>query len=137
MIFGISPSRAEMRDYHGLKVWSASRDLAIRIYMVTRDFPRTEVYGLTSQLRRAAVSIPANIAEGSGRRSDAEMRHFLSIAHGSATELECLLELCGGLKYLETDTVSTCTASVRSVRRMLNAFIRELKRRATRPQPNG
>jgi four helix bundle protein len=126
-----------MRDYHGLEVWCASRELAVRVYNITRSFPRAEIYGLTSQIRRAAISIAANIAEGSGRQSDAEMRHFLSIAHGSATELECLLELCEGLGYLHEEAMTEATATVRSVRRMLNAFIRELRSRASRPRPNG
>ena len=75
-----------MRDFRELKVWQTGHQLALEIYKVTATFPRTEVYGLTSQLRRAAVSIGANIAEGSARHSDPSMRQFLVIAHGSVAE---------------------------------------------------
>lgn len=80
-----------MGDFKDLRVWAMSRQLAASIYELTRNFPRSELYGLTSQMRRAAISIGANLAEGSGRHGDKELRRFVDIARGSATELEALL----------------------------------------------
>jgi four helix bundle protein len=77
-----------MEDFKNLKVWSKARGLTLAVYQGTRTFPKDEIYGLTSQIRRASASIGANIAEGCGRRSDPEMRRFVQIARGSANELE-------------------------------------------------
>lgn len=77
-----------MKDFKKLKAWEKSHQLTLAIYKVTRSFPKDELYGLTSQMRRASVSIPANIAEGCGRGSDAELARFCHIAMGSASELE-------------------------------------------------
>jgi four helix bundle protein len=76
-----------MEDFKQLKVWTKAHDLTLAIYQCTRTFPREEIYGLTSQIRRASASIGANIAEGCGRRSDPEMKRFVQIARGSANEL--------------------------------------------------
>jgi four helix bundle protein len=106
-----------MRDFRELKVWQVGHELALDVYKSTKAFPKTETYGLTSQLRRAAVSVGANIAEGSGRHSDAGMRQFLVIAHGSVTELQYLLLIATDLGYLESavatgfsDRTRTCAA---------------------------
>ena len=82
----------------GLKVWVKAHEVTLAIYQCTRNFPREEIYGLTSQMRRAAASIAANIAEGCGRRSDAELHRFLQIARGSARELEYHLLLARDLR---------------------------------------
>jgi four helix bundle protein len=77
-----------MHNYKQLKIWNRSIDLVVDIYKATADFPKEEKYGLISQMRRSAVSIPSNIAEGAGRNSDKEFGHFLTISHGSSYELE-------------------------------------------------
>ena len=92
-----------MEDFKNLKVWSKAHDLTSVIYKRTRTFPSDELYGLTSQIRRASASIGANIAEGCGRRSDAEMKRFVQIARGSANELEYHLLLTRDLQFLTPD----------------------------------
>lgn len=87
-----------MKDFRSLQVWEKAHRLALEIYKATQDFPREESYGLTSQLRRAAASIPTNIAEGCGRGSDRELAQFIQIAVGSASEVEYLLELSHDLE---------------------------------------
>ena len=89
-----------MEDFKDLKVWVKAYQLTLAVYQSTRAFPRDEVYGLTSQLRRASASIGANIAEGCGRRSDAEMKRFCQIARGSASEVEYHLILAKDLQFL-------------------------------------
>ncbi len=88
-----------MRDYKKIEAWKLADDLAVRVYEITRGFPKEELYGLTSQLRRAAVSVPANIAEGSARGSKKDYLHFLYIARASLTEVQYLLHLAGRLGY--------------------------------------
>jgi four helix bundle protein len=116
-----------MRDFRELKVWQVGHALALDIYKATSGFPRTEVYGLTAQLRRAAVSVGANIAEGSGRHSDAGMRQFLVIAHASVAEMQYLLLIAGDLGYLEPGIRDRLGERTQDLRRMLNGFIRRLK----------
>ncbi|MFH1778318.1 MAG: four helix bundle protein [Candidatus Omnitrophota bacterium] len=89
-----------MRDYKNIKVYQLADDLVIEIYKVTKNFSREELYGLTSQLRRAAVSVPANIAEGASRQHKKDYLHFLYIARGSLAETEYLLHLAHRLGYL-------------------------------------
>ncbi|TWU28224.1 four helix bundle protein [Bythopirellula polymerisocia] len=90
---------SDIRSHHDLKVWQLGMDLTEKIYTLTNSFPREEMYGLTSQLRRAASSIPANIAEGNGRDSTREYLHHLSFAVGSLCEVETFLQLSLRLKY--------------------------------------
>jgi four helix bundle protein len=116
-----------MQDFRRLKVWAAGHTLTLDIYKVTQGFPKAEVYGLTSQLRRASVSVPTNIAEGSARLSDAGTRYFLEIALGSATEVEYLLLLAGDLGLITAATQSDFTERTEALRKMLNAFIRRLR----------
>ena len=99
-------------------------DFAQEIYRLTREFPREEVYGLTSQLRRAAVSIPANIAEGSARRSDLERRQFLYIARGSLSEMETLLTLSARLKYLSQQAFEDSMRVCGRLSALLNGMIK-------------
>jgi four helix bundle protein len=115
-----------MRDFRELKVWQAAHTLALGIYKVTEAFPRTEIYGLTAQLRRAGVSAAANIVEGSGRHSDPGMRQFLVIAHGSAAEVEYLLLIAHDLGQIVDSSYESLLAETQQLRRMLNGFIREL-----------
>lgn len=90
-----------MRDFRDLQVWEKGHRLALSIYRATNNFPKEELYGLTSQLRRSAASIPANIAEGCGRSGDAELARFMQIVMGSASELEYHLLLAKDLNYLD------------------------------------
>ena len=116
-----------MRDFRELKVWQKAHQLALSVYKATRSFPREEVYGLTGQMRRACTSIPANIAEGSGRGTDPEMVRFLRIAMGSAAELEYFVLLARDLGYLNGTIHDHLASEVIQVRRMLSSFIQRLK----------
>lgn len=101
-------------------------DLVESIYHATRCFPREEAYGLTSQLRRAAVSIPSNIAEGQGRKSTKEFVNYLSIAHGSLREVETQVLIAGRLKYLEQGQVELLIDRASEVGRLINGLINSL-----------
>ena len=112
-----------MQDYRKLKVWKKSYDLALAVYENTRTFPREELYGLTSQVRRSAVSISANIAEGAGRSGGGDFSRFLYIAMGSACELECELSLSRDLRMLASGNHESLAAHVSEVKRMLGALV--------------
>jgi four helix bundle protein len=96
-----------LKDFRKLEIWQKSYQLTLEIYKVTKTFPKDEMFGLTSQMRRAAVSIPSNIAEGCGRDGDAELARFLSIAMGSASELECQLQMSHDMDMLANDQYHT------------------------------
>jgi four helix bundle protein len=100
-----------VRHYRELKVWQAAMDLAERCYLMTKSFPKDELFGMTSQIRRAAASVPANIAEGQGRQSTKEFLRFLSIARGSLMELETHLILCQRVRLLKAWTQRRCSIS--------------------------
>ena len=106
-----------MRDFRSLKVWEKSHQLTLGVYRVTTIFPRDELYGLTSQIRRSGVSIPANIAEGCGRDGDAELARFLQIAMGSASELEYHLLLAHDLDLLDSSDYDRLARDVVEVKR--------------------
>jgi four helix bundle protein len=112
-----------VKDFKELKVWHKAYDLALSVYEVSRGFPREEMYGLTSQLRRAAVSIGANIAEGCGRRSDGELVRFLQIARGSASEVEHHLLLARDLKFLHATAHQNIEKRLQEVQRMLTSLV--------------
>ncbi len=95
-----------MQDFHNLQVWQRAHYLTLDIYKMSAGFPKEEVYGLTSQMRRAAVSIPVNFAEGCGRSSQLELQRFLQIAMGSASELEYHMLLARDLHYLSPENIS-------------------------------
>jgi len=116
-----------VKDFRKLQVWEKSHLLALQIYKATTQFPTSELYGLTSQLMRAAVSIPSNIAEGVGRGSDADMRRFLLIAFGSASEIEYQLLLAFELKFLKSDQYAQLNQGVTEIKKMLSSLIRKLK----------
>ena len=108
-----------MRDFRRLQVWEKSHGLTLRIYELTAQFPREEIYGLTSQIRRACASIPTNIAEGCGRESPADFARFLQIAMGSASETEYLILLAHDLKYINVDQYTELVDVVIYIKKML------------------
>lgn len=112
-----------MRDFRQIKAWAKAHRLTLQIYKNTSRFPREELYGLTSQLRRASSSIPANIAEGYGRGGDSELARFLQIAVGSAYELEYHLLLANDLGLLDATGYEQLEAQVIEVKRMLAALL--------------
>jgi four helix bundle protein len=116
-----------MQDFHSLKVWEKAHQLTLDVYRTTVTFPREELYALTSQLRRASSSIPANIAEGCGRGGNAEFKQFLQIAMGSASELEYHLLLARDLNYLKAVDFQRLTDSAIEVKKMLAALIARVK----------
>lgn len=116
-----------MRDFKTLSVWQRAHRLTLNVYTVSSSFPKGEIYGLTSQMRRASVSIASNIAEGCGRGSDSEMAHFMSIATGSASELQCQILLAGDLGFLDGATCAELEAQVIEVKKMASSFINRLK----------
>jgi four helix bundle protein len=115
-----------MEDFKNLKLWQKAHALTVEVYEKTLGFPRNEIYGLTSQLRRAAASIGANIAEGCGRRSDAEMKRFLQIARGSANEVEYHLLLAKDLHFLAVDDFGSLERNVLEIQRMLASLVQRL-----------
>ena len=115
-----------MRDFHKLTVWQKAHQLALAVYDATRRFPSDELYGLTSQSRRAAASIAANIAEGCGRTGKGDFGRFLQIAAGSASELEYHLLLARDLGYLPEPVYRRLADNVCEVKQMLMSFMRKL-----------
>jgi four helix bundle protein len=116
-----------VKDFRKLQVWEKSHQLVLAIYRATVAFPQTELYGLTSQIRRASASIPANIAEGCGREGDAELSRFFQIAMGSASELEYHLLLAHDLGFLNDGDFRQLAPKVVEVKQMLASFIKTLK----------
>ncbi len=113
-------------DYKELNVWKESIELVKQIYQVTAIFPKDERFGLISQLRRASVSIPSNIAEGNGRSSDKEYKRFVEIAYGSALELETQLIISVELKFI--DEKNEIFSKLEQVKKLLSGFIKYLKK---------
>ena len=118
---------ANPRDFRSLNAWRKSHELATDVYNATSGFPPSEQYALTSQIRRSAVSIPSNIAEGCGRGGNAELARFCQIALGSASELEYQLLLSTELKYLSHDHHDKLLPKVIEVKKMLTAFILRIR----------
>jgi four helix bundle protein len=112
--------------YDELTVWQKAMDLVTEIYKVTSTFPNDERYGLTSQIRRAAVSIPSNIAEGHGRKSTGAYLNHLSIAHGSLMEVETQLQISARLDYLRAESLTNLISKTNEIGKMLNGLIRSL-----------
>jgi four helix bundle protein len=115
------------RSYKDLVVWQKSMDLAESVYCCTRSFPGEEMYGITSQMRRAVASIPANIAEGQARNNSGEFRQFLGIAMGSLVELETWVVLCVRIGYLDSTKSETLLADCEEIQRLLNGLKKSLK----------
>jgi four helix bundle protein len=118
-----------IQSYRDLEVWQLGMDLAEQIYSITKEFPSSEMYGLTSQLRRCSVSIPSNIAEGRGRRGTKEFVNFLDIAYGSLCELQTQLELALRLNLVAKATHDRAQDQANQLGRMLNGLINSLNRR--------
>jgi four helix bundle protein len=117
-----------MKDFRKLNAWNKSHILALSIYHVSNSFPKEEVYGLTSQMRRAGASIPTNIAEGCGREGDAEFGRFLQILIGSASELEYLLLLANELRFINSEIYNNLDNQVNEVKRMLITLVQKMKK---------
>jgi len=115
-----------MQNFRDLKVWEKGRLLTLAVYQDTRKFPKQELFGLTSQIRRSSASILANIAEGCGRAGDPELRRFCLIAMGSASELEYHLLLAHDLKYLEPGKYHELDAAATEIKKMLASLISKL-----------
>ncbi len=116
-----------MQNFRDLKVWHRAHAMTLEIYTLTETFPATERYGLTSQMRRAAASVPSNIAEGCVRSSDADFARFLYVALGSANELEYFALLARDLKLLADASYEQVAADIQEVKRMLAALVARLK----------
>ena len=116
-----------MHDFKKMKVWQKARELAKNIYIVTSNFPKEEIFGLTSQMRRSAVSIASNIAEGSGRNTDGEFINFLGIANGSSFELETQLMIALDLGYISDSESVALQQDLVEIQKMLFTFISKLK----------
>jgi len=115
-----------MKTYRDLQAWQKSMTLVTEIYKILKSFPKDEIYGLTSQMKRCAISIPSNMAEGYGRNSTNEYIHFLRIATGSLYELQTQLEISTNLNYLDKDSFDKLYESSREIERMLSSLIRKL-----------
>jgi len=120
-------------SFRDLDVWNKAVDLVVHAYDLTRAFPTEELYGLTSQIRRAAVSIPSNIAEGNGRMSRREYAHHVSIARGSVSELQTCLEIARRLGYIGAEAARQIVERADEVSRMLLMLLRALNRTARSP----
>jgi len=116
-----------MRNYRDLQVWSKAHHLTLELYRISGQFPREETYGITSQLRRAAVSIGANLAEGCGRRTSSELARFVRIAMGSASELDYHLLLSRDLGFMAADEFTRASSALIEVRKMLTSFLNSVE----------
>ena len=116
-----------MRDFRALHVWQKAHELALSVYNATSKFPNDERFGLTSQIRRAASSIPSNIAEGCGRGSESELSRFMQIAMGSGSELEYQILLAKELDFVVEDDFVRLQGDLTEVKKMLSRFIVSLR----------
>lgn len=119
-----------MRDFRKYDVWNYGREFCSEIYKQTADFPKTEIYGITSQIRRAALSIPTNISEGCGRKSDKEFANFINIALGSALEVENLLIISNDLNFLSDSVFEELEREINLIKRKLYSLHRKLMPKA-------
>ena len=125
--------RSMLKNYKDLTVWQKSYELCLKIYRITAEFPNEERYGLTSQIRRAAVSIPSNIAEGYGRKTTVDYIRMLYISYGSVCELETQILLAGDLGYIEKGELGIARKDVAEIERMLKALITSLENKHLNP----
>jgi four helix bundle protein len=121
------------RSYRELLVWQKAKALAAQIYRATEQFPKPETYGLTSQIRRAAVSVPPNIAEGQGRLTSGEFCHFLGQARGSLLELDTQLAIALDLNYLQPDRYKALDQDTYQILGLLNRLIESLRKNRGHP----
>ncbi len=116
-----------MKDFKKLKVWQHGIEVVVDVYQFSQSFPKEEVYGLTSQMRRSAVSVPSNIAEGSGRNSDKDFCRFLDISLGSAFELETQLIIANKLAFISNDKFCELVNKVQEEQKMISGLLRSMK----------
>lgn len=116
-----------MRNFRNYQVWNKSHQFGLKIYKVTKGFPKEEVFGFISQIRRASLSIPNNIAEGTGRSSEKEFAHFLNMASGSAAEVEYLIEFSKDIKYINQEQFKEFNEGIVEIRKMLNSLHKKVK----------
>jgi len=116
-----------MNNFRKLKIWKRSINLATDVYEITKQFPRSELYGITSQVRRSVVSISSNIAEGAGRQSQKEFIQFLNIAKGSCYELETQLLISKNLKYISEESYLALESELIKIEKMIYALIKKVK----------
>ena len=116
-------------SYRDLRIWQEAIDLALAVYRVTSSFPKHELYGLASQMRRSAVSVPSNIAEGKGRGSDGDFGRFLFQARGSLLELQTQVVIARGLQYVSEDQTTRLTQAANALGRGLNGLIQAVRPR--------
>jgi four helix bundle protein len=119
-------NEAAMKDFRKLKVWERAHQFVLAVYQTTASFPRDETYGLTTQIRRAASSIPSNIAEGCGRDGDAELARFCLITRGSASELEYQILLAHDLKLIPSGRYQELSEEITEIKRMLTVLVQKL-----------
>ncbi len=120
-----------IKSFKDLQIWQKSRVLVSDIYKITQNFPKEEMYGLTSQIRRCAVSIPSNIAEGRSRNTKKEFQYFLGIAYGSLAELETQLIISCDLEYLDDNNLIELTGKISEIGRMINGLDSSLNKSLT------
>ncbi|MDN3672307.1 four helix bundle protein [Flavobacterium branchiarum] len=118
-----------MNTFRQLLIWQKSMNLVTEIYQVTNSFPKEEVYGLTSQIRRSSISIPSNIAEGYGRNGNNDYLRFLNISISSLFEMQTQLEISFNLKYINEIQFNKINEDSKEIERMLSSFIRKIKQR--------
>jgi four helix bundle protein len=116
-----------MRDFTKLEIWQRSHQLTVKIYLLSKSFPKDEMFGLTSQMRRSASSVPTNIAEGCGRSTNPQTRNFFDIALGSLSELQYQIMLCKDLNFIPESFAAELLAEANEIRRMIYAYIQKLK----------
>ena len=124
---GVGGSSEVLKNYKELQVWQKGYQLCLRLYKITKKFPKEEHYGLISQIRRAAVSVPSNIAEGYGRKTTPDYLRSLYIAYGSNCELETQIMLSRDLDYIPSNDSEKLLNDIRDVERMLKALIKSLE----------
>ena len=135
-MLGTKPTaKAVIRSHRDLIVWQKAMDLVVTVYRATETFPKAETYGLTSQIRRAVTSVPANISEGQGRRLTKEFVYFLANARGSLWELDTHLESATRLEFLNPETDHELQSQLDEVGRMLNGLMRSVSNSANTQHP--
>lgn len=117
-----------MRNFRDLEVWVLGKEVSREIYTATRSFPKEEIYGITSQMRRASISVPSNIAEGSSRHSNKDFTRFLEIAIGSCFELETQVIICQELGYLDEAISGSLLEKLTLLEQKINSFIQSVKK---------
>ena len=115
-----------MRDFRKLNVWERAHNFVLNIYKLSKPFPKEELYGITSQLRRAVVSIPTNIAEGCGKHTEKDFVRYLSIAAGSTSEVEYLLILSKDLKFIDESIALAQITEINEIKKILNALMMKI-----------